>query len=158
ACASPRHLGRAGLSWPRPRHMLELPMHDDSPPAEGPIRHSAERALPSSPQTDQAADVNSAWQESDRADAAELRRLAYLQQLKRTLGGFTSFAVSFSIISITTGISANFGSAYGLVGPAVVWSWWIAVAGQILVALVLAELAVHFPLSGYGYQWAARLV
>ena len=30
--------------------------------------------------------------------------------------------------------------------------------GATLVALVIAELSTHFPLSGYGYQWTSRLV
>ena len=74
------------------------------------------------------------------------------------MGGFSSFAVSFSLISITTGIFTNFGFGLRQAGPAVLWSWCVAVVGQFLVALVVAELANHMPLSGYGYQWASRLV
>jgi amino acid transporter len=96
--------------------------------------------------------------DSDRRDNLELAHFGYRQQLARTMGGFSSFAVSFSLISITTGIFTNFGHGLRHAGPAVIWSWTIAVIGQFLVALVVAELANHMPLSGYGYQWASRLV
>lgn len=74
------------------------------------------------------------------------------------MGAFSSFAISFSLISITTGIFANFGHGLSQVGPAMVWSWCVVVVGQLLVALVVGDLAVRFPLSGYGYQWGARLI
>jgi len=96
--------------------------------------------------------------DSDRRDNLDLAQFGYRQQLARTMGGFSSFAVSFSLISITTGIFTNFGFGLRQAGPAVLWSWTVAVIGQFLVALVVAELANHMPLSGYGYQWASRLV
>ncbi len=91
-------------------------------------------------------------------DAGELRRFGYRQQLRRSMGQFSSFAVAFSLISVLTGISANFGHGLRQVGGALVWSWLFVLAGQLLVALVLAELSTRFPLSGYGYQWTSRLV
>ncbi|MBM3840996.1 MAG: amino acid permease [Verrucomicrobia bacterium] len=91
-------------------------------------------------------------------DERELRRFGYAQQLRRTLGGFSSFAVAFSLISVFTGVSANFGHGLRQVGGGIVWSWLIVLAGQMLVALLLTELATRIPLSGYGYQWASRLV
>src|SRR5215211_1350803 len=42
-------------------------------------------------------------------------------------------------------------------GPAFVWTWPVVAAGQILVALVLAERAGRLPLSGYAFQWTSRL-
>ena len=36
-------------------------------------------------------------------DAHELHALGYAQELFRTMGGFSNFAISFSIISILTG-------------------------------------------------------
>lgn len=76
----------------------------------------------------------------------------------RVLRRFALFAVAFSIVSITTGIFLNY--SYGLtqMGPAAVWLWPVATVGQLLVVLVLAELAGHVPLAGANYQWAARLV
>ena len=92
------------------------------------------------------------------ADAAELARYGYVQQLRRSMGAFSSFAIAFSLISITTGIFANFTFGFRQIGPAVIWSWSIVAAGQFLVALVLADLSTRIPLSGYGYQWSTRLV
>jgi len=92
------------------------------------------------------------------ADSEELERFGYRQQLQRTLGGFSSFALAFSLISINTGIFANFRHGFQQVGPAIVWSWLVVLAGQLIVALVMARLAARIPLSGYGYQWTARLI
>jgi amino acid transporter len=94
----------------------------------------------------------------DDRDARELQQLGYHQQLRRSLGHFSSFAVAFSLISVFTGVFANFGHGLAQVGGGLVWSWLVVLAGQTLVALVLAELSTHFPLSGYGYQWSSRLV
>ena len=91
-------------------------------------------------------------------DTADLAQYGYVQQLRRSMGAFSSFAISFSLISITTGIFANFTFGFRQVGPAVIWSWAIVAIGQFLVALVLADLSTRIPLSGYGYQWSTRLV
>jgi len=96
--------------------------------------------------------------ETEAHDAQDLRTLGYAPQLKRSMGAFSSFAISFSLISITTGIFANFQLGIRQAGPAVIWSWSVVVVGQLLVALVIAELSTHYPLSGYGYQWSSRLV
>jgi amino acid transporter len=91
-------------------------------------------------------------------DVDDLRQLGYEQQLQRSMGGFSSFAIAFSLISINTGIFANFGFGLQQVGPAVIWSWLVVMLGQFLVALVLAQLSQRYPISGYGYQWTSRLV
>jgi len=91
-------------------------------------------------------------------DARELGHFGYEQQLRRGIGGFSSFAVAFSLISVLTGIFANFDHGLRQVGGAVAFSWLAVLVGQLLVAVVLAELAVRIPLSGYGYQWSSRLV
>jgi amino acid transporter len=86
-----------------------------------------------------------------------LERFGYRQELKRSLGYFSAFALSFSVISVTTGLFANYGSGLQLGGPAFIWTWLIVGAGQFLVALVFAQLARQIPLSGYAYQWTRRL-
>lgn len=82
----------------------------------------------------------------------------YAAAFPRVLRRFALFAIAFSVVSITTGIFVNY--AYGLttMGPAAVWLWPVAAVGQVLVVLVLAELAGHMPLAGANYQWTARLV
>jgi amino acid transporter len=91
-------------------------------------------------------------------DAENLQKFGYKQELKRTMGGFSSFAISFSLISVLTGIYANFNFGFSQIGGAIVWSWLLVGLGQFMVALVMADLSNHFPISGYGYQWASRLI
>jgi len=90
-------------------------------------------------------------------DDAQLRSLGIKPELKRTLGFLSNFAIAFSFISVSTGSFGNFGVGIGLGGPAFIWSWPIVIFGQLLVALVFAELASHFPVAGSIYQWSKRL-
>ncbi len=82
----------------------------------------------------------------------------YQPQLRRSLGLFSSFAVSFSFISITTGIFANYGYVLGKAGPFGFWTWLLVGAGHTLVALVFAELAGRMPLTGAAYNWNIKLM
>ena len=90
-------------------------------------------------------------------DVKILEAFNYKQELKRSLKLFSSFAVAFSFISITTGIFTNYKFVIETGGPAGIWSWIITVVGQLLVALIFAELAGIIPVSGYSYQWMKRL-
>ena len=90
-------------------------------------------------------------------DDEHLRSLGIKPELKRTLGFLSNFAIAFSFISVSTGSFGNFGLGIALGGPAFFWSWPIVVIGQLLVALVFAELASHFPVAGSIYQWSKRL-
>src|SRR3979411_1229371 len=82
----------------------------------------------------------------------------YKQELRRALRLFSLYAVAFSIISITTALFANYW--FGPAPPAadLIWLVPVAAVGQLLVALVVAELGTRIPLAGYSYQWGARLV
>src|SRR5438876_5684484 len=91
-------------------------------------------------------------------DEQDLAKFGYKQELRRVLRLFSLYAVAFSIISITTGITLNYAFGLANFGPASIWTWVIAGAGQMLVALVIAELGTRIPLAGYAYQWGARLV
>ena len=91
-------------------------------------------------------------------DSKFLAKFGYKQNLNRSMRGFSSFAISFSLISILTGIFANFHFGYSEVGPWISLSWLIVFIGQFFVALIMAELSIRFPISGYGYQWSSRLV
>ena len=82
----------------------------------------------------------------------------YTQELNRTLKFFSLFAVAFSVVSISTGVFLNYGFAINSFGPAAIWTWPIAAVGQVIMALIMAELATKIPLAGYAYQWGARLV
>jgi len=92
-----------------------------------------------------------------KQETNNMQQYHYKQELKRSLKFFSSFAVAFSFMSITTGIFTNFGFVLNNAGPAGIWTWPIVLAGHLLVALVIAELAGRMPLSGYSYQWVTRL-
>jgi amino acid transporter len=94
----------------------------------------------------------------EQADEQLLSRFGYHQELKRTLKLFSIFAISFSVISVTTGIFTNFAFATSEFGPASIWLWLVAAVGAMILAFVLAELASRIPLAGYSYQWGGRLV
>ena len=91
-------------------------------------------------------------------DEAIMDRFGYRPQLKRTLGMFSLFAIAFSAISITTSIFLNYGFGLAQYGPASLWVWPIVGVGQIVLALVIAEIGTRMPLAGYSYQWTARLM
>jgi len=54
---------------------------------------------------------------SQSRDAADLAHFGYAQELIREMGGFSNFAVSFSIISILTGAVTLFGYGLEMGGP-----------------------------------------
>lgn len=91
-------------------------------------------------------------------DSETLSRLGYAQELLRGMGGFSSFALSFSIISVLTGIVTTYDVAIGGGGPAALGIGWPLVsAGTFIVALAMAELASAFPTAGALYHWSALL-
>jgi amino acid transporter len=89
---------------------------------------------------------------------AVLERAGYKPELRRSLRFFSMFAIAFSIISITTGVFLNYGFGLSYWGPASIWTWPIVGVGNMMIALVVAELGTRIPLAGYAYQWSARLV
>jgi amino acid transporter len=95
---------------------------------------------------------------ADADDARALGRLGYTQELLRRMGGFSSFAVSFSIISVLTGCITAYSDAFASGGPATLGIGWPLVSvGTLAVALAMAELASAFPTAGALYHWSALL-
>lgn len=92
-----------------------------------------------------------------RSDAADLAQFGYTQSLERRTGKFASFAVAFAFVSIATGIFTTYGAVLNSSGPVGIWTWPIAVVGQLAVAFVLGALASRIPVTGYHYQWMSRL-
>lgn len=90
-------------------------------------------------------------------DEQDLARFGYKQELKRSLGVFSSFAVAFSYISPSTGIFALFFLGLTTVGGVFIWSWPIVAIGQLIVALGFAELSSHYPVAGSVFQWTKYL-
>ncbi|MEN3279269.1 MAG: hypothetical protein V7607_409 [Solirubrobacteraceae bacterium] len=91
------------------------------------------------------------------SDAADLEQFGYKTELDRRLGGLTTFAASFALISIIVGLFTVYGIGYAFAGPPVAWTVLVVLGGQGLVALVFAELAANYPISGSIYQWSKRL-
>ncbi|BBX04706.1 amino acid permease [Mycolicibacterium moriokaense] len=86
-----------------------------------------------------------------------VRSSGYAPELKRTLGPFQTFAISFAFISVLVAIFATYGAMLQSSGPVGVWLFVLAGIGQTLVALVVAQFAARIALSGSSYQWASRL-
>src|SRR5580765_1286434 len=90
-------------------------------------------------------------------DEDDLARFGYKQELRRTLGVFSSFAVAFSYISPSTGIFALFFLGLTTLGGVFFWSWPFVALGQFIVALTFAELSSHYPVAGSVFQWTKYL-
>jgi urea carboxylase system permease len=96
-------------------------------------------------------------QQQQERDEALLEKFGYKQELRRTLGFLSNFAVAFSYISVSTGTFSLFYLGILAGGPAFFWTWPIVAIGQFIVALNFAELSSHFPIAGSIYQWSKRL-
>lgn len=93
-----------------------------------------------------------------RDDVRDLGAFGYAQELFRSIGGFSNFALSFSIISILTGAVTLYQYGLAMGGPAqMAFGWPLVAVFTMAVALSLAELASAVPTSGAMYHWAARL-
>ncbi|KAG0140423.1 hypothetical protein CROQUDRAFT_665184 [Cronartium quercuum f. sp. fusiforme G11] len=91
-------------------------------------------------------------------DEAILAGIGYKQELQRSWGLLQSFGVSFSIISVISGITTLFGTGLNVGGPAVmVWGWIVVSVMTTLVALGMAEIVSAIPTSGGPYFWSAVL-
>jgi amino acid transporter len=91
-------------------------------------------------------------------DAHDLRRFGYTQELFRDMGGFSNFAISFSIISILTGAVTLYGYGLDLGGPLeMTLGWPLATLFTLALAISMAELCSAFPTSGAMYHWATAI-
>lgn len=98
------------------------------------------------------------WHGQQTAEDSDLVRFGYAQQLVREMGGFSNFAISFSVISVLTGGITLYG--YGLTngGPVVMGIGWPLVTFFVLfVAAAMAELASAIPTAGALYHWSSVL-
>jgi amino acid transporter len=91
-------------------------------------------------------------------DEQDLHHFGYAQELFRDMGGFSNFAISFSIISILTGAVTLFGYGLGLGGPREMsLGWPIASLFTLTLAVSMGELCSAYPTSGAMYHWASAL-
>ncbi|GAX08178.1 amino acid permease [Secundilactobacillus silagincola] len=98
------------------------------------------------------------WQLNHDQAKSSTKSFGYQQELIRDMGGFSNFAVSFSIISILTGAVSYYGYGFSQGGPAIMGIGWPLVTFFVLfVAAAMAELTSAVPTSGAIYHWAAIL-
>ena len=93
-----------------------------------------------------------------KSDTERLHEMGYAQELKRGMGAFSNFAVSFTIISILSGCLTLFG--YGMVigGPASsAYGWPLVGILVTFVALAMAAVCSRYPTAGGLYYWSAKL-
>ena len=91
-------------------------------------------------------------------DAAQLAELGYESRFERRMGLWENFALGFTYLSPVVGVYSTFAIAFVAGGPPMIWSIVIAGLGQLLVALVFAEIVAQFPVAGGVYPWARRLI
>src|SRR5688572_21249648 len=102
--------------------------------------------------------ANESRDEIIQRDIQELKQLGYAQQLLRDMGGFSNFAISFSIISVLTGAVLLFGYGLKFAGPVInTIGWPIVSLFTLCVAASMAELASAYPTAGGLYFWSFRL-
>ena len=91
-------------------------------------------------------------------DETLLHKLGYAQVLYREMGGFSNFAISFTIISILAGCLTSYSIAFNQGGPvAITWGWLIVGLFCTIVALAMGEIASTYPTAGGLYFWASKL-
>src|SRR5438270_7632452 len=78
-------------------------------------------------------------------DMKRLHGMGYAQELYRAMGGFSNFAISFTIISILSGCLTVFSFGINSAGPvAASLGWPLVSLFTLFVALAMAELASAF--------------
>jgi amino acid transporter len=120
-----------------------LRMIDRHKPIEAPVREDH---------------VTQTREDKIRQDVADLHGLGYAQELFRSMGGFSNFAISFSIISILTGAVILYDYGLAWAGTAAVMIGWPLVTVFVLaIAASMAELASAYPTAGGLYYWASKM-
>lgn len=72
--------------------------------------------------------------------------------------GFHNFAVSFTVVSVLTGLTGLYGTGFAYGGPVVIiWGWCLVSFFTLCVALSMAEICSAYPTSGALYFWSAKL-
>src|SRR3984885_432255 len=92
------------------------------------------------------------------ADAEQLAALGYTAKFDRSMSLWENFALGFTYLSPVVGVYSVFDLGLSTGGPPMLWSYFLAGAGQFLVCLIFSEVVSQFPISGGLYPWARRLV
>ena len=97
-------------------------------------------------------------EEAIQQDVQDLHGLGYAQELLRSMGGFSNFAISFSIISILTGavILYDYGLAWAGTAASLI-GWPLITIFVLCIAASMAEVASAYPTAGGLYYWASKM-
>lgn len=91
-------------------------------------------------------------------DDSRLKQLGYKQELNRRLNAISNFSVTFSIVSILTGLTTTFNTGLTYGGPlTMIYGWPIVGVFTLFVGFSMAEICSAFPTSGGLYFWSAKL-
>jgi amino acid transporter len=91
-------------------------------------------------------------------DSAQLQALGYTAKFDRSMSVWENFALGFTYLSPVVGVYSVFDLGMTAGGPPMLWSYFLAAAGQFIVCLTFCEVVSQFPISGGLYPWARRLV
>ena len=107
---------------------------------------------------DDVASTGAAASGAAKTDTEKLHELGYAQELKRGMGAFSNFAISFTIISILSGCLTLFGFGMFVGGPASsAYGWPLVGILVTFVSLAMAEICSSYPTAGGLYYWAAKV-
>ncbi|KAF8927863.1 hypothetical protein BGZ58_010071 [Dissophora ornata] len=92
-------------------------------------------------------------------DRAVLERLGYKQSLDRSLSAFSTFGITFSCLSILSGLTPLYGSALQSGGPVtVIWGWLVVSLFTLTIGMSLAEICSAYPTTGGLYFWTIKIL
>lgn len=91
-------------------------------------------------------------------DEQDLNALGYKQEFKREFGLWSSFSVSFALLSLLPAMASTLDYCLGYAGTAgMSWGWVVSMIGLQSVASSMAELCSSMPTSGGLYYSSAVL-
>ena len=91
-------------------------------------------------------------------DVKALHQMGYAQELARRMGGFSNFAISFSIICILAGGITSFPLAVATGGGfSATIGWLVGGVFALIVSSGLAQIASAYPTAGALYHWSSIL-
>lgn len=95
---------------------------------------------------------------SIEADVHQLHGLGYAQELSRRMGGFSNFAISFSIICILAGGITAFPNGFTAGGGfSIGVGWVVGSVFALIVAFAMGQIASAYPTAGGLYHWSSIL-
>lgn len=91
-------------------------------------------------------------------DTLQLHKMGYAQELARSMGSFSNFAISFSIICILSGgINSLAQATSGAGGAAIGIGWPLGCLVSAVFAVAMAQISSAYPTAGGLYHWGSIL-